>query len=100
MASESWRSVSPEERETVIQFDDADGHVRVWTAKKSVAAVLQKRGYIPVHVRRHRDGEINGMEFHVPVGQFRWGFKKKTGKLSEARKQALAEGRARKEAEG
>lgn len=63
------------ERETVIQFDDDRNTVIIWTAKPSVVRKLVKRGLNPTAESARKDGSIHGYEFHVPVSDFRWGFK-------------------------
>ena len=98
MASD-WVTVTPAERETVIQFDDASEVVQIGTAQRKTANTLQKRGFKPTRISKSRDGKIHWLQFEVPVNQFRWGFRKKSKPLSDEHKARIAAARQKKEGE-
>lgn len=64
-----------EERETVIQWDDADRTVIIWTARPADVRKLLKRGVNPVEESLRPDGTVHGYTFRIPLSEFRWGLK-------------------------
>ncbi len=39
-------TVTPEERETIVRFDDASDRCEIWTANSTVAARLKRSGVV------------------------------------------------------
>ncbi len=57
--------MTPEERETVIQFDDAGPRARVYTCWKALAQKLKKLGFAPTRTDRN-GGRVIAWHFEVP----------------------------------
>lgn len=80
-------SLSKEERETVITYNDADDIVNIWTAQRSQKTILDK-----FELATFIKNTNGGWMYEVPVENFRLGSAlKKPRKLSEQARQAASE---------
>jgi hypothetical protein len=79
------------EQETVIRWDEDDQEICVYSASPKTWRKCARLGLLPVTETRLRSGETSGKAYRVPVGQFRWGLKRKgssrgnAGALEKAR---------------
>jgi hypothetical protein len=77
---ETPRGISRAEQETVIQWDEDERVVRIWSASPAVLRKLHRLGLVPTRESRHRTGALHGQEFKLPLARFRWGLKRRRSK--------------------
>lgn len=77
---ETPRGVSRAEQETVIQWDEEDRVVTIWSASPTVLRKLHRLGLVPTRESRHRSGTLHGQEFKLALARFRWGLKRRRSK--------------------
>lgn len=82
--------MSPAEKETTINWSEADQEVSIFTSSKSVATYCIKQKLELRDERKNQKGRTIGWEFFIPAKDFCFGKKKKMN-LSPEQKQKLAE---------
>jgi len=55
-----------EEKETIINWTDADDFAVVYSCHRRIWTRLEKLGIKPVRVSKSRNGRVDGKEYHVP----------------------------------